>query len=206
MCSVSMPSSARAAGSSQRQSTAAHNDFAGVEARKGMESTTPAALRQKPSTCLASRVLMFVRLSGKAGKRSRRGRTRNQASNACHGSQRLPEPGRTLRLLARRADVHVDFHADLHFDDLRSFPSHSALPSLCSSVWRNPCADFRVGVTRLARKRRCESRHRRRLSPQQSQQRATGRRVQLLGVQRSVIIAIGRTETLLHDREIFVQR
>ncbi len=32
-------------------------------------------------------------------------------------------------LLARSADVHVDFHAHLHFDDLRSFPGHSGLPS-----------------------------------------------------------------------------
>jgi hypothetical protein len=53
-----------------------------------------------------------------------------EATPASARSNRLPEPGRTLRLLARRADVHVDFHADLHFDDLRSFPSHSALPSI----------------------------------------------------------------------------
>ena len=27
-------------------------------------------------------------------------------------------------LLARRAGVHVDFHADRHFNDLRCFPGH----------------------------------------------------------------------------------
>jgi hypothetical protein len=30
-------------------------------------------------------------------------------------------------LLARSAGVHVDFHADRHFHDLRSFPSHSGV-------------------------------------------------------------------------------
>src|SRR6185312_3478253 len=56
-------------------------------------------------------------------------------------NRRLPRPaaesagaGQNASLLfARRADVHVDFHAHLHFDDLRSFPGHSVLPS----VWRN---------------------------------------------------------------------
>jgi hypothetical protein len=36
--------------------------------------------------------------------------------------------GRQLVLLARSAGVHVDFHADRHFHDLRSFPSHSGSP------------------------------------------------------------------------------
>ena len=201
MCSVSMPSSARAErGSSRRQNATAQIDLAEKEARKGMESATPAALRQKPSTCARFTCRDVCLLIGEAG------REKSEATPATARSDRLPEPGRTLRLLARRADVHVDFHADLHFDDLRSFPSHSALPSICSSVWRNPCADFRVGVTLVARKRRRESCPRRRLSPQQSQERATGWRVQLLGVQRPVTIAICRIKALLHDGEIFVQR
>jgi hypothetical protein len=33
-------------------------------------------------------------------------------------------------LLARRAGVHVDFHAHRHFDDLRGSPGHFKLPSL----------------------------------------------------------------------------
>jgi hypothetical protein len=33
-----------------------------------------------------------------------------------------------MRLLPRRASVHVDFHADRHFDDLWSLPSHFGLP------------------------------------------------------------------------------
>jgi hypothetical protein len=36
--------------------------------------------------------------------------------------------GRQMVLLARSAGVHVDFHADRHFHDLRSFPSHSGSP------------------------------------------------------------------------------
>ena len=31
------------------------------------------------------------------------------------------------RLLAGGARIHVDFHADRHFDDLRRFPGHLAL-------------------------------------------------------------------------------
>ena len=45
-------------------SIAAHNDLAGVDTSEiGMKSTTPAALRQKPSTCArvrASRCLIMV--------------------------------------------------------------------------------------------------------------------------------------------------
>jgi hypothetical protein len=42
------------------------------------------------------------------------------------------EPGRSSQcsLFARCAGVHVDFHAHRHFDNLRSFPSHSSLPSM----------------------------------------------------------------------------
>jgi len=40
------------------------------------------------------------------------------------------EPGRSLRrgLFTRSAGVHVDFHADRHFDNFRSLPGHSILP------------------------------------------------------------------------------
>jgi hypothetical protein len=39
-------------------------------------------------------------------------------------SRALPKPGGSLRLFARCAGVHVDFHAHRQFDDLRSFPVH----------------------------------------------------------------------------------
>src|SRR3982074_4507 len=32
------------------------------------------------------------------------------------------------KLLARRAGVHVDFHANLHFNDRRCFPGHLRTP------------------------------------------------------------------------------
>jgi hypothetical protein len=50
--------------------------------------------------------------------------------NVCHGSQQVTAGAgqNASRLLARRAGIHVDFHADRHFNDLRSFPSHSGLP------------------------------------------------------------------------------
>jgi hypothetical protein len=34
-----------------------------------------------------------------------------------------------LRLFASRAGVHVDFHANGHFDDFWSFPGHLCSPS-----------------------------------------------------------------------------
>src|ERR1700686_5277853 len=48
----------------------------------------------------------------------------------------LLEPGRSPRcgLFARRAGVHVDFHAYRHFDNLRSFPGHTFLPGLRRDV------------------------------------------------------------------------
>ena len=56
------------------------------------------------------------------------------ASGVCRGSKaRLPlEPGRSSRcgLFARRAGIHVDFHAHRHFDNLRRFPGHSSLPRI----------------------------------------------------------------------------
>src|SRR5439155_2713204 len=39
-------------------------------------------------------------------------------------------------LLARCAGVHVDFHAHRHFDNLRSFPGHSGLPSIMARCSR----------------------------------------------------------------------
>src|SRR5260221_13478304 len=44
--------------------------------------------------------------------------------------------GRRVVLLARSAGVHVDFHADRHFHDLRSFPSHSGSPNGLSATSR----------------------------------------------------------------------
>jgi hypothetical protein len=37
------------------------------------------------------------------------------------------------RLLAGRAGIHIDFHADRHFDDLRRFPGHLGLSFLGSN-------------------------------------------------------------------------
>src|SRR5262249_39637689 len=46
--------------------------------------------------------------------------------------------GRPVPLLAGRASVHVDFHADGHFDDLGLVPGHDASPHL-----RHYCRDTR---------------------------------------------------------------
>src|ERR1700712_3417885 len=43
------------------------------------------------------------------------------------------------------------------------------------------------------------------LSPQQSQQRAAGTRVQLLRIQRSILVGIRCVEALLHHQKIFVE-
>jgi uncharacterized protein (TIGR02118 family) len=37
-------------------------------------------------------------------------------------------------LLTGRAGVHVDFHADLHFHDLRSLPAHLGLLRVCAKI------------------------------------------------------------------------
>src|ERR1700757_963302 len=47
--------------------------------------------------------------------------------------RRVPlKPRQIVRMvsLARSAGVHVDFHADRHFHNLRSFPSHSGSPKV----------------------------------------------------------------------------
>jgi hypothetical protein len=50
-----------------------------------------------------------------------------QRTPATAQQQIADKPGRSPRcrsLFARSAGVHVDFHADRHFDDLWSFPAH----------------------------------------------------------------------------------
>jgi hypothetical protein len=63
------------------------------------------------------------------------------SQDAGRGStQELPiEPGRSFRcgLFARGAGVHVDFHAHRHFDNSRSLPGHSVLPSLARTPRRS---------------------------------------------------------------------
>ena len=56
----------------------------------------------------------------------------------CHGFGGVcrRSRGRSSVLLARSAGVHVDFHADRHFHDLRSFPSHSGSPKVLSATSR----------------------------------------------------------------------
>jgi hypothetical protein len=44
----------------------------------------------------------------------------------------------SMRLFPRGAGVHVDFHAHRHFDNLRSFPAHWALPSRLARRSRQP--------------------------------------------------------------------
>lgn len=43
-------------------------------------------------------------------------------------------------------------------------------------------------------------------SPQQSQQRAAGARIQLLRIQRSILVGVGRIEALLDHGQIFIER
>jgi hypothetical protein len=43
----------------------------------------------------------------------------------------------SAELLAGGARIHVDFHADRHFDDLRGFPGHFGSPC-CSDEFRPP--------------------------------------------------------------------
>lgn len=65
------------------------------------------------------------------------------SDGVCHGSRSRSSGG----LLARCAGVHVDFHADRHFNDLRCFPGHFLLPSIC---WRKRRAarQARAGCSR----------------------------------------------------------
>jgi hypothetical protein len=50
----------------------------------------------------------------------------------------LATPGTGLKalrcLFARRAGVHVDFHAHWHFDNLRCLPGHFRSPDCCGAI------------------------------------------------------------------------
>ncbi len=54
------------------------------------------------------------------------------------GHRRTSRAGRLGGLLARSAGVHVDFHADRYFDDLRCFPAHSLLPGSSNQDLSHP--------------------------------------------------------------------
>jgi hypothetical protein len=56
---------------------------------------------------------------------------KEEARSVCRDSQQLAAGAgqNTSQLLARRAGVHVDLHANRHFNDLWSLPSHLGLPS-----------------------------------------------------------------------------
>jgi len=53
-------------------------------------------------------------------------------ATGCFWSRTSPRCG----LFANCAGVHVDFHAHRHFDNLRSFPGHSGLPSIMARCLR----------------------------------------------------------------------
>jgi hypothetical protein len=62
-------------------------------------------------------------------------------TDACHGSKQTDclwsrADRLDAGLFARCAGVHVDFHAHRDFDNLRSFPGHSFLPSILGAMWR----------------------------------------------------------------------
>jgi hypothetical protein len=56
---------------------------------------------------------------------------KKEARSVCRDSQQLAAGvgQNTSQLLARRAGVHIDLHANRHFNDLWSLPSHWGLPS-----------------------------------------------------------------------------
>ena len=123
-------------------------------------------------------------------------------------NRRLPRPaaesagaGQNASLLfARRADVHVDFHAHLHFDDLRSFPGHWSLPR--SSAQSSAGSNVRPP---LARRKRFAFPRRNRLS-HQAQHRASGRLLQLVRIQRTISIRVCPARPLLDNRLLFIER
>jgi hypothetical protein len=55
---------------------------------------------------------------------------KEEARSVCRDSQQLAAGAgqNTSQLLARRAGVHVDLHANRHFNDLWSLPSHRGSP------------------------------------------------------------------------------
>ena len=122
--------------------------------------------------------------------------------SVCRDSQQLAAGvgQNTSQLLARCAGVHVDLHANRHFNDLWSLPSHLALPS--------------DGATLHRRERKTDARLTqgsvRRMSQigllQQTKQGSPCRRSQFADVKRSVGVPVGCIETLLDDGQIFVQR
>lgn len=148
----------------------------------------------------------------------------------CHGPDGIHHRrrGRSSVLLARSADVHVDFHADRHFHDLRSFPSHSGSPQVLSEVLSatsrraKPRAALRTAQAwnRTTNTANCRVRRvqftlgqptfapsqARPLSTQEPQQCATRARLQLLRIQRSILVGIRGVEALLHHGEIFIER
>jgi hypothetical protein len=65
--------------------------------------------------------------------------------HACHGSRRqiACRAGQIVSLFARRAGVHVDFHAHRHFDNLRGLPGHAFLPNRWPSHRRKTSANLK---------------------------------------------------------------
>src|SRR6478735_12833449 len=108
----------------------------------------PKIFRRKPSTRWRQAMVSFADLEGKGRAKPSRPRAtkakgkpgRREEQHVCHGPQQMTAgAGQIASLLfARCADVHVDFHAHLHFDDLRSFPGHLGLPSHLAQHLRRP--------------------------------------------------------------------
>ena len=162
-------------------------------------------------------------INGKASDAETREKDRPNTATASRAFAIEAAAGSSV-LLARSAGVHVDFHADRHFHDLRSFPSHSGSPKVLSATSRGAkpraasctaqawnrsantancriaLANFPLGQITFAPSQAP------RLSPQQSQQSAAGARVQLLRIQRSVLVGIRCVEALLHHGQIFLER
>jgi hypothetical protein len=58
------------------------------------------------------------------------------------------------RLLARGTRIHVDFHADRHFDDFRGFPGHFGSP--CKQDEFSPRGVKLVGIENFASEIFCD--------------------------------------------------
>src|SRR5246500_5643344 len=82
----------------------------------------------------------------------------------CHGSGSSRADRFATRLLTRSAGVHVDFHAHLHFDNLRSLPSHPGSSQVrsarCLRLLKGKTAPTLTQVSVVTFATRCHVAHR----------------------------------------------